>query len=65
MTLKTLDTIFRKKIMAELAVNAPVYSFLPSIINNHIKKNLNQFALRKEKNGHFVVPSPEINLVFG
>ena len=38
--LKTLNTYFRYKMMAELGENAPVYSSLPQMKNNQIPKPL-------------------------
>ena len=50
MTFKTLNVNFILKIMPELAENAPVYSFLPSIKNYQISKAcVIRLALGKEK----------------
>ena len=66
MTFKTLNVNFILKIMPELAENAPVYSFLPSIKNYQISKAcVIPFGFRKGKTENLVVPSSKLYLVFG
>ena len=51
--------------MAELAENVPVYSFLPSINNFQTSKaRVILFGFRKENPGHLVVPSSQLYLFF-
>ena len=52
--------------LAALAENEPVYSFLSSINNTKILRTcLFPFGFRKGKTGNLVVPSSEVYLFFG
>ena len=52
--------------MTQLALNSPVYSFLPSIKDYIVSKScVFPFGFRKGKTGNLIVLNSDIQLVFG